>query len=215
MTLQIRLFIVDDHSVLRSGLKMILNSQKDMIVIGEAESGAVALTKVKTLNPDIILLDISMPDMSGLEALEKIRKTCSAKVLMLTMHNDEKYLQEALKAGANGYVLKQAADTELLQAIREVAKGEIYLDSTLAQNLVKSMYCPHKETKNSDSHLTEREKEVLRYVALGYTNKEIGESLLVSVKTVETHKARIMEKIQCQKRSDLVRYAIENGYIST
>ncbi|MGE4272577.1 MAG: response regulator [Desulfitobacterium sp.] len=215
MTLQIKLFIVDDHSVLRSGLKMILNSQKDMIVVGEAESGVVALTKVKTLNPDIILLDISMPDMSGLEALEKIRKISSAKILMLTMHNDEKYLQEALKAGANGYVLKQAADTELLQAIRDVSKGEIYLDSTLAQNLVKSMYSSHKETKGSDSQLTEREKEVLRYIALGYTNKEIGESLLVSVKTVETHKARIMDKIQCHKRSDLVRYAIEHGYIST
>lgn len=215
MTHQIRVFIVDDHSVLRSGLKMILNSQKDMIVIGEADSGVVALTKAKSLNPDIILLDISMPDMNGLEALEKIRKISSAKILMLTMHNDEKYLQEALKAGANGYVLKQAADTELLQAIREVVKGEIYLDSTLAQNLVKFMYSPHKETKNSDSHLTEREKEVLRYIALGYTNKEIGESLLVSVKTVETHKARIMEKIQCHKRSDLVRYAIEHRYIST
>ena len=133
---------------------------------------------------------------------------------MLTMHADEKYLQEALKAGASGYLLKQAADTELLQAIRDIAKGEIYLDSNLAQNLVKAIYSPRKETR-SDSNLTEREKEVLRYIALGYTNKEIGESLLVSVKTVETHKARIMEKIQCHKRSDLVRYALERGYIST
>lgn len=215
MTRQIRLFLVDDHCVLRSGLKMILNSQKDMVVIGEADSGVAALTKIKTINPDIILLDISMPNMNGLEALDKISKVCTAKILMLTMHADEKYLQEALKAGASGYVLKQAADTELVQAIREVAKGEIYLDSSLAQNLVKSMYSLRKETNNPDSNLTEREKEVLRYIALGYTNKEIGESLLVSVKTVETHKARIMEKIRCHKRSDLVRYAIDNGYIST
>ncbi|HHY26306.1 MAG TPA: response regulator transcription factor [Desulfitobacterium dehalogenans] len=215
MTRQIRLFLADDHSVLRSGLKMILNSQKDMVVIGEADSGSAAIAKVKEINPDIILLDISMPDMSGLEALEKLTKLSSAKILMLTMHADEKYLQEALKAGASGYVLKQAADAELLQAIRDVARGEIYLDSSLAQNLVKSMYSPRKENNGSASNLTEREKEVLRYIALGYTNKEIGESLLVSVKTVETHKARIMEKIQCQKRSELVRYAINHGYIST
>ncbi|BAE85918.1 response regulator [Desulfitobacterium hafniense] len=215
MTRQIRLFLVDDHSVLRSGLKMILNSQKDMVVIGEADSGSAAIAKIKEINPDIILLDISMPDMSGLQALEKLSKVSSAKILMLTMHADEKYLQEALKSGASGYVLKQAADTELLQAIRDVARGEIYLDSSLAQNLVKSMYSPRKDNNRSASNLTEREKEVLRYIALGYTNKEIGESLSVSVKTVETHKARIMEKIQCHKRSDLVRYAIEQGYIST
>ncbi|ACL19287.1 two component transcriptional regulator, LuxR family [Desulfitobacterium hafniense DCB-2] len=215
MTRQIRLLLVDDHSVLRSGLKMILNSQKDMVVIGEADSGAAAIAKIKEINPDIILLDISMPDMSGLQALEKLSKVSSAKILMLTMHADEKYLQEALKSGASGYVLKQAADTELLQAIRDVAGGEIYLDSSLAQNLVKSMYSPRKDNNRSASNLTEREKEVLRYIALGYTNKEIGESLSVSVKTVETHKARIMEKIQCHKRSDLVRYAIEQGYIST
>ncbi len=215
MAQQIRLLLVDDHSVLRSGLKMIINSQKDMVVIGEADSGTSALAKVKQCNPDIVLLDISMPKMSGLEVLTKILKISSAKILMLTMHADEKYLQESLKAGASGYVLKQAADTELLQAIREVAKGEIYLDSNLAQNLVKSIYGPRKEAKNADSILTEREKEVLRYVALGYTNKEIGETLLVSVKTVETHKSRIMEKIQCYKRSELVRYALEHGYIST
>lgn len=212
---RISLLLVDDHAVLRSGLKMLLNSQKDMDVIGEAKSGSEAVTKVKQLNPDIILLDISMPGMGGLEALEKIKKSSQSKVLMLTMHADEKYLQEALKAGASGYVLKQAADTELLKAIRDVAQGEIYLDSNLAQDLVKSMYIPRNETKNSDSTLTEREKEVLKLVALGYTNKEIGESLQVSVKTVETHKSRIMEKIHCHKRSDLVRYAITHGYIST
>lgn len=212
---QIRLLLVDDHAVLRSGLKMLLNAQEDMIVIGEAKSGAEAVEIVKQLNLDIILLDISMPGMGGLEALEKIKKISSAKILMLTMHADEKYLQEALKAGASGYVLKQAADTELLQAIRDVARGEVYLDSNLAKNLVKSIYLPQTETKHSDSILTEREKEVLRLIALGYTNKEIGESLQVSVKTVETHKSRIMEKLHCHKRSDLVRYAIENGYIST
>jgi len=194
---------------------MLLNSQKDMVVIGEGKSGLEAITQVKELNPDIVLLDITMPGMSGLQALEKIKKNSLAKVLMLTMHADEKYLQEALQVGASGYVLKQAADTELLQAIRDVAKGEIYLDSHLAQNLVKSMYLAQKESKHSDSVLTEREKEVLKLVALGYTNKEIGESLQVSVKTVETHKSRMMEKLRCRKRSDLVRFAIDHGYVST
>ena len=212
---QIRLLLVDDHAVLRSGLKMLLNSQKDMTVIGEAESGLEAITEAKELNPDIVLLDISMPGMSGLEAIEKIKKNCLAKVLMLTMHADEKYLQNALEAGASGYVLKQAADTELLQAIRDVAKGEVYLDSHLAQNLVKSMYLSQKESKHSDSVLTEREKEVLKLIALGYTNKEIGEALQVSVKTVETHKSRMMEKLRCRKRSELVRFAIDHGYVSS
>ena len=212
---QIRLLLVDDHAVLRSGLKMLLNSQKDMTVIGEAESGLEAITEAKELNPDIVLLDISMPGMSGLEAIEKIKKNCLAKVLMLTMHADEKYLQNALEVGASGYVLKQAADTELLQAIRDVAKGEVYLDSHLAQNLVKSMYLSQKESKHSDSVLTEREKEVLKLIALGYTNKEIGEALQVSVKTVETHKSRMMEKLRCRKRSELVRFAIDHGYVSS
>jgi len=128
---------------------------------------------------------------------------------------DEKYLQNALEVGASGYVLKQAADTELLQAIRDVAKGEVYLDSHLAQNLVKSMYLSQKESKHSDSVLTEREKEVLKLIALGYTNKEIGEALQVSVKTVETHKSRMMEKLRCRKRSELVRFAIDHGYVSS
>lgn len=215
MPLQIRLLLVDDHAVLRSGLKMLLNSQKDMIVVGEAKSGLEAITKAKELNPDIILLDISMPGMGGLEAIEKIKKGCTSKVLMLTMHADIKYLQEALEAGASGYVLKQAADTELLQAIRDVNKGDIFLDSHLTQNLVKSMYLSSKESKHSDSVLTEREKEVLTLIAQGYMNKEIGEALQVSVKTVETHKSRMMDKLRCNKRSELVRYAIKNGFIST
>lgn len=212
---QIRLLLVDDHAVLRSGLKMLLNSQKDMAVIGEAESALKAIMEAKELNPDIVLLDISMPGMSGLEAIEKIKSNSLAKVLMLTMHADEKYLQNALEVGASGYVLKQAADTELLQAIRDVAKGEVYLDSHLAQNLVKSMYLSQKESKHSDSVLTEREKEVLKLIALGYTNKEIGEALQVSVKTVETHKSRMMEKLRCRKRSELVRFAIDHGYVSS
>lgn len=215
MNSQIRLLLVDDHSVLRSGLRMLLNSHEDMEVVGEADSGEAALEKVKELHPDIVLLDISMPGMGGISALQKIKEASKCKVLMLTMHADEEYLKEALEFGVSGYVLKQAADTELIQAIREVAKGQIYVDSGLAQNLVKSMYHPSKQRSELDSNLTEREKEVLELIALGHANKEIAEILMISVKTVESHKTKIMEKIQCQKRSELVRYALENGYIST
>lgn len=212
----IRLLLVDDHTVLRSGLRMLLNSHENMVVVGEAESGEEALEKIKELKPDIVLLDISMPGMGGMTALQKIKEISEAKVLMLTMHADEEYLKEALEFGVSGYVLKQAADTELIQAIKEVAKGQVYVDSGLAQNLVKSMYHPSsKQRSDYDSNLTDREKEVLTLIALGHTNKEIAETLMISVKTVESHKTKIMEKINCQKRSEMVRYALENGYINT
>lgn len=215
MATSINLLLVDDHSVLRSGLRMLLDSYEDLLVLGEADSGEAALEKVKELNPDVVLLDISMPGMGGMSALKKITQISKAKVLMLTMHADEEYLKEVLQAGASGYVLKQAADSELVRAIREVARGQIYVDSKMAQNLVKAIYHSAKNKSRQDSNLTEREKEVLKLIALGHTNKEIAEMLMVSVKTVESHKTRIMEKIQCQKRSEMVRYAIENGYIST
>jgi two-component system response regulator NreC len=212
----IRLLLVDDHTVLRSGLRMLLNSHENMVVVGEADSGEEALEKIKELKPDIVLLDISMPGMGGMTALQKIKEISEAKVLMLTMHADEEYLKEALEFGVSGYVLKQAADTELIQAIKEVAKGQVYVDSGLAQNLVKSMYHPSsKQRSDYDSNLTDREKEVLTLIALGHTNKEIAETLMISVKTVESHKTKIMEKINCQKRSEMVRYALENGYINT
>ena len=213
MRSQIRLLLVDDHTVLRSGLRLLLDSNQDMTVVGEAESGEEAIEKVKEINPDIVLLDISMPGMGGIQALQKIKQISETKVLMLTMHADEEYLKEGLQAGASGYVLKQAADSELIGAIREVYSGRIYLDSGMAQNLLKTIYHPVNNKNQVNSTLTDREREVLKLIALGYTNKEIGEILVVSVKTVESHKTKIMEKIKCKKRSEMVRYAIENGYI--
>lgn len=213
MKSQIRLLLVDDHTVLRSGLRLLLDSNQDMTVVGEAESGEEAIEKVKEVNPDIVLLDISMPGMGGIQALQKIKQISKAKVLILTMHADEEYLKESLQFGASGYVLKQAADSELIGAIREVYNGRIYLDSGMAQNLLKTIYHPINNKNQVNSTLTDREREVLKLIALGYTNKEIGEILVVSVKTVESHKAKIMEKIKCKKRSEMVRYAIENGYI--
>ncbi len=213
MRSQIRLLLVDDHTVLRSGLRLLLDSNQDMTVVGEAESGEEAIEKIKEINPDIVLLDISMPGMGGIQALKKIKQISETKVLMLTMHADEEYLKEGLQAGASGYVLKQAADSELIGAIREVYSGRIYLDSGMAQNLLKTIYHPVNSKNQVNSTLTDREREVLKLIALGYTNKEIGEILVVSVKTVESHKTKIMEKIKCKKRSEMVRYAIENGYI--
>lgn len=210
----IKLLLVDDHTVLRSGLRLLLDSNQDMVVVGEAQSGEEAIAKVKQTDPDIVLLDISMPGMGGIEALQKIKQISDAKVLMLTMHADEEYLKEGLQAGASGYVLKQAADSELIGAIRKVAEGQVYLDSGMAQSLLTAIYNPAGNKNNTSSTLTDREREVLKLIALGYTNKEIGEILVVSVKTVESHKTKIMEKIKCKKRSEMVRYAIENGYIN-
>ena len=211
---KIRLLLADDHTVLRAGLRLLLDSQEDMIVIGEAISGEEAIEKARALKPDVVLLDISMPGMGGLNAISRISNEEITKVLMLTMHQDKEYLQQALSEGAKGYVLKQAADTELLDAIRRVARGEVYVDKQLAQELFKNMYRSDNSGRTAASSLSEREKEVLKLVALGYTNKEIGESLSVSIKTVETHKAKIMEKTGCQRRSELVRYAIQNGFIT-
>lgn len=209
---KIRILLADDHAVLRSGLRMLLNAYDDMEVIGEAESGEEAVEKVLALFPDLVIMDISMPGMGGILAVNKIKAVSDAAILMLTMHADEEYVKQVLQAGVGGYVLKQSADTELIQAIRQVAGGQIYIDPEMAQSMVKAMYHQAKPPK-VQSQLTDREKEVLGLIALGHSNKEIAEILTVSVKTVESHKTRIMEKIQCQKRSEMVRYAIDNGYI--
>lgn len=195
---------------------MLLDSQSDMVVIGESASGEEAIEKVRTLHPDVVLMDISMPGISGIEAVSRLRViNPGIRVLMLTMHDDEEYLQKALREGAVGYVLKKAADTELLEAIRTVARGDVFLHPSMVKNLVQSMYHPEKkeECRKQTANLSEREKEVIRLVALGHTNQEISDMLSVSIKTVETHKARIMEKIGCGRRSELVRYALDQGYI--
>lgn len=215
MNRKIQLLIVDDHAVLRTGLRMFFNSQEDMEVIGEAVSAEDALEKLKELKPDVVLLDISLPGMNGVEAIAGIKELSpEASVLMLTMHEGEEYLQQALEAGAQGYVVKKAADIELLQAVRAVAQKDVFVHPSMAQTLIKSLYTRETQEKSKKQiNLTEREKEVLNLVALGHTNKEVSAKLNVSVKTVETHKARIMEKTGCERRSELVRYAIKEGFI--
>lgn len=214
---KIRILLADDHAVLRAGLRMLLNSQSEMEVVGEASDGEGAVARSLDLKPDIVLMDLSMPGIGGIEAARRIKEALpETRVLVLTMYDDEEYLNQVLRAGASGYVLKKAADTELLSAIRAVHRGEVFLYPSLAKMLVQQVL--HKDQaakhdKDGYDVLSAREKEVLRLVALGHTNQQIAELLVVSVKTVETHKSRIMDKLNLKNRSELVRYAIERGLI--
>lgn len=213
---KISILLVDDHAVLRTGLKLLLDSQKDMEIIGETGSGQEALKLAEELKPRVILLDLSLDDINGLDILSQLKAVDPyIKVLVLTMHDDESYLHKVLESGGDGYILKKAADIELITAIRAVNRDEIFLDPSLTRAVLRSIYNGHrKKPANSESNeeiLSNREKEVLKYVALGYTNKQIAEKLVVSIKTIESHKARIREKLNLSYRSDLVRYAIENG----
>lgn len=202
--------LADDHAVLRSGLRLLIDKQDDLEVVGEAGNGAEALLLAADLQPDIILLDINMPEVDGLQALPQLKEQAPhSRVLILTMHDDVGYLQQALKAGAAGYVLKQAVDMELLMAIYAALRGERPVHPAMTQKLIDSM-TETPETTETDSwrQLSEREYGVLRLVALGYTNLEIGEELFLSVKTVETYRARGMEKLGLETRAQLVRSAL-------
>lgn len=213
---QIKLVLADDHAVLRGGLRLMLNTQEDMEVVGEAANGEEAIHLCREIKPDIILLDLTMPGLSGLEAIEGIKRDNPAtKILVLTMHDDEGYLKMVLKSGCSGYILKKAADVELISAIRTVNRGEVYIDPLLVRHLVNDYIAPPEqdEPRHVKSALSERENEVLKLIALGYTNKQIADELFLSVKTVETHKSNIKEKLNIRSRSDLVRYAIQNGLL--
>lgn len=212
---KIRLLLVDDHSILRAGLKMLLNSQPDMEVVGEAGDGAEAVKMAQETQPDVVIMDLTMPGEGGIEATRRIRQTVpDAKVLVLTMHDDGAYLRAALGAGAAGFVVKQAADTELLSAIRAVASGRTVVFSGFSCDPLELLGEQERGGRDGMALLSEREKEVLRLLALGYTNQEIAELLYISVKTVESHKSRIMEKLGCTRRVELVRFALEHGLIS-
>jgi len=214
---KIKVLLADDHAILRAGLNMLLNAESDMEVVGEAEDGLAAIQKVEELNPDVVLMDITMPGLNGLRATKEIIQAHpDVKVLVLTVHDDEGYLRQFLRAGASGYVVKKAVDTELTAAIRAVYRGDIFVYPSLAKVVVEeylgSPARPERQIKQSHP-LSEREKEVLILIAQGYTNKETAEKLYISVKTVETHRARIMEKLQLRTRAELVRYAIQEGFL--
>jgi two-component system response regulator NreC len=211
-----KILLADDHAVLRSGLKLLLESQPDLQVVGEASSGLEAIELAGSLQPDLILLDLSMPNLGGLDALPTLRKTApAAKILILTMHDDPQYLRTALKLGASGYVLKKAADQELLAAVQSVLRGGVYVHPSMTRILLEDVLADANGT-DSDAWetLSEREQSVLKMVALGYTGSEIGESLNISPKTVDTYRLRGMEKLNLASRAALVRYALKKGLIT-
>lgn len=215
---KIRLLLADDHAVLRAGLKTLFSAQPDIEVVAEASDGDDAVLQSRKTNPDIVLMDITMPGLSGLAATEKIKcQNPETKVLILTMHEDESYLHQAFRAGADGYVPKKAADTEVIAAIRATFRGEHFIHPSMTSSLVNSLRqkeIPDTTTYQHDG-LSEREREVLRLLALGHTNQQIADMLYLSVKTVETYKSRLKDKLGCEGRAELVRYAIRMGLIDT
>ena len=210
---RIRILLADDHTVLRSGLRALLSAQADLEVAGEAADGGEALRLAQTIKPDVVVMDIGMPGVSGIDATARIRRELpSTKVLILSMHDDQGYLRQALRAGASGYVLKKAADTELLAAIRAAARGEVFLDPSLAKGFVEDVVLP-KAQESDIPMLSDREREVLHLLARGHTNQQVADRLCIGVKSVETYKARLMEKLGLKGRAELVRYALTHGLL--
>ena len=214
-SVQIRVFLADDHAVVREGLKALINTQPGMVVVGEASDGLDACERVPKLRPDVVVMDVSMPGLTGSQATERLRHECPlVKILALTVHEDKGYIRQLLAAGAAGYVLKRAAAEELIHAIRVVASGGVYLDPTMAGKVVGGFVRRANETRHSSSTaLSEREVEVAQLTAAGHSNKEIATRLELSVKTVETYRARAMEKLDLKSRADLVRYAVQQGWL--
>lgn len=218
----IRILLADDHAVLRAGLKALLGGQPDMEVIGEAGDGLEALAQAEELRPDLVLADIAMPGLDGLEFTRRVRQAVpEARVVILTVHEDQSFLRQALRAGAAGYLVKRAAEGELLAGIRAVARGEAFLLPSMTKGLIedyirrtsRSQAKDKTESPEATDRLTARELEVLRCIAQGYSNSQIAEKLTISIKTVESHRARIMEKLGCRSRVELVRYAMEKGLL--
>ena len=210
-----RLLLVDDHAVVRSGLRMLLENERDVEIIGEAATAAEALESALRLKPNVILMDIGLPDMSGIDATREIKKRCpEVSIVALTIHEDEEYFFKMLEAGASGYVPKRAAPEELVTAIRAAATGQVYLYPSLAKLLVRDFLSGGRAPDDhTASDLTSREQEVLTYLAEGANNEEIAGSLVISRKTVARHRENIMRKLNLHSRAELVRYAIRKGII--
>lgn len=212
---KLRIFLADDHAVLRDGLKALVNAQPDMEVVGEADNGRTAWQQAKELYPDVVVMDVSMPEMTGAQATKRLKQSCpDIKVLALTAYEDKGYLRHLLEAGASGFLLKRAATDELIQAIRVVAACGAYIDPTLAGKVLSGFMrqsVSNDPLKHND--LSDREAEVLKQIAWGYSNKEIAAHLDISVKTVETYKARLTEKLELKSRTEIVRYAVRQGWM--
>ncbi len=212
---KLRVLIAEDHQTVREGVKLLIDSQPDMEVVGEAGDGQIAIEEAVRLTPDVLLMDISMPNLNGLKATKRLQTVRpNIKILILTRHTDDGYLQQLLSAGASGYVLKQSAPTELISAIRTIAAGNAYLDPSLTRKVmggyINRASSLRGETKGE---LSDRETEVLRLISFGYSNKEIGIKLDLSVKTIEAHKANAMRKLGISSRIDIVKYAILQDWL--
>jgi two-component system, NarL family, response regulator NreC len=213
----VRVLLVDDHAVVRAGLRMLLGADPELLIVGEAENGAQGVAMARDLAPEVVLMDISMPDMNGIEATRRIKELCpDVAVLALTMHEDDQYFFEMLGAGASGYVPKRAAPNDLIAAIHAVRSGGVFLFPSVARLLVKD-YLHRVEEEGEPGRpfnvLTEREREVLGLIAQGLSNQEIADRLVISIKTVNRHRENIMAKLKLHSRVELVRYAIEKGLI--
>lgn len=207
--------LADDHAVLRDGVRMVLEAHPGFKVVGAADNGVDAVALVRVLRPDIAVLDVAMPRLNGLEATREIRACCpDTEVIVLSMHEGEDYLREALRAGAAGYVLKRAAAKELVRAIQAVQGGESYLDPALTRTLISDYVRKVDRADTPPDALTERELEVLALVAEGFTNRQIALKLNISIKTVQSHRANLMDKLNLHDRTELVRYAIRRGLIT-
>lgn len=210
----IRILIADDHGVLRAGLRALLNAEPDLEVVGEAADGNEALRLVEKLRPDVLLLDISMPGPGGIEVTRRVKRAQpDTRVLILTVHEDEGLLREAIRAGAAGYIVKRAVESELINAIHAVWRGDLYVHPAMTRALLKDLQAPATTEQPLVEPLTPRETEVLSLIAQGYTNRQIAEKLSISVRTVESHRANIMGKLGLRSRVELVRYAREHGLL--
>jgi len=218
-TQKIRVVVADDHAILRAGLRMLINAQADMTVVGEAQDGIEAVEAVQRTTPDIAILDVTMPKSGGLDAIHEIvTKSRSTRILLLTMHEEPAYLRTALSAGASGYVLKKSVDADLLTAIRAVHKGRTYVDSELAEVLVRDAISPDASDRAGSaarSLLSDRELQVLKLVAEGFSSREVAEQIFVSTKTVETYRSRFAEKLGLKSRAQIVQYALNLGLLSS
>jgi DNA-binding NarL/FixJ family response regulator len=211
-----RILVADDHAIVRQGLKLLIDSQPDMQVVGEATDGTTALEQADRVKPDIVVMDLSMPGMNGLVATRTLKlRQPEVTIVALTRHEDEIYLEQLLRAGASAYVLKQSAPADFLQAIRAVAAGGIYLDPAMTSRVANGLLAgkPKVEATETTAKLTERETEVLRLVAVGHSNIEIAARLEISVKTVEVHKSNAMRKLGLTGRVDVIRYGVLQGWL--
>ena len=217
-THKIRVMIADDHAILRAGLKLLVNAQADMEVVSEAPDGEKAIQAARETRPDVALLDLTMPGVGGMRALQEMARNCrETRVLVLTMHDDSAYLRSVLAAGASGYLLKRTVDSELLAAIRAVHRGGIFVDPSLANVLVQDVLAKRGTKARSmrpGNILSDREQQVLKLVAQGYSSQQIAKRIFVSVKTVETYRVRIADKLGLRTRSEVVRYAIRMGLLA-